>query len=90
MSPLLRRPDIVPSLFSEGEDQTDRAAAKVRGSGRLADRLEPYLIAFDGHWGQAAMGPRGRALTGTSIVLLLMGKPLVIAGLAFVGMALTR
>lgn len=90
MSALLRCPNIVPSLFSACDDQPDPMSDRAHPSRGFAERLEACFLVIDGKPGEPVMGAFGRALAGTCIALVLVGKPLMIAGLLVVGKALAH
>ena len=90
MSQLLRRPQAVPSLFSQGSDRDD-VARRVEGlPGPLATRLESLAVAIGLQGEDTILGRSGRALAASSIAIFLIGLPLVKATTLVVSLSMTQ
>ena len=85
MSPLLRRPGLVPSLFSESSEPDEANHRTV--SDRLAAGWTQCLAALVQHRADTAIGHGGSVLAGTGIALLVSGRPFLDAALICSGLA---
>jgi hypothetical protein len=90
MSQLLRRPQAVPSLFSQGSDCDDVARLGESPRGSLSPRLERLAIAIGLQGEDTIIGRSGRALAASWIAIFLIGLPLVKATTLVVSMSMTH
>ena len=85
MSPLLRRPNVVPSLFSQGGERDDETPRPDRP----ANRLESLAVALGFSDEDSLIGRGGRALVGSSFAILI-GLPVMTATKLVVAVSLTH
>ena len=90
MTPLLRHPNAVPSLFSRGGDHDDDRRTFARGSGPSADRLESLAVALGFGGKETILGRSSRALAGTSLAIFAIGLPLMKATKLVVAISLAH
>ncbi len=90
MSPLLRRPNAVPSLFSQGGDHDDDALKSGHVSGLIAGRLESFAVAVGLSGEDTIVGRTSRALVGSSVAIFVFGLPLMKATRLVVAMSLAN
>lgn len=88
MTPLLRQPGRIPSLFSERTEPDDAEPRRV--TDRLAAGWTTCLAALVEDRADLAVAHGGSVLAGTGIALLVSGRPLLDAALVCVGFAASR
>ena len=76
MSPLLRHPGLVPSLFSDRSDADDAAPVPRSVPARIAARCAAYLATQDGP-SLAALRVRPSILAGSALTFLICGRPVL-------------
>ena len=77
MSPLLRHPGLVPSLFSDRSDAEDAAPARRSVPARIAGRCADYLASPGAGQLLAAFRVRPSILAGSALTFLVCGRPLL-------------
>ena len=90
MSQLLRRPQAVPSLFSQGSDRDDVARRADGLASPVANRLESWAVAVGLQGEDTIIGRSGRALAASSIAVFLIGLPIVKATTLVVSLSMTH
>jgi hypothetical protein len=90
MSQLLRRPQAVPSLFSQGSDH-DNVARRVGGlPSPVANRLEAWALALGLQGEDTIIGRSSRAIAASSIAIFMIGLPLVKATTLVVSLSMAH
>ena len=91
MSPLLRRPLAVPSLFSQGGERDDAVRIRERLSGSpVASRIESLAVAVGLSDEETILGRSSRALAGTALAVFVIALPLMKATQIVGGMSLSH